>query len=155
MKRVHVAMYSALLLLFCSARSQAQQNLASTRNSDSNAGGQAVSEATGKGTTDYVPLWLSALQLNTTGSFNTASGAGALFSNTTGVQNTATGEEALGNNTTGSLNTATGAFALAANTAGYYDTAEGWSALSLNTTGCLAEREGFEPSIQVLARITV
>jgi hypothetical protein len=51
MKKVPVVMCSALLLLFCSAVSQAQQSLASTRNSDPNAGGQAVSNVTGKGTT--------------------------------------------------------------------------------------------------------
>jgi len=50
MKSVRVVMYSALLL-FCSALSQAQQSLASARNSDSNAGSQVVSNVTGKGTT--------------------------------------------------------------------------------------------------------
>jgi hypothetical protein len=38
MKKVHVVMCSALLLLFCGALSQAQQSLTSTRNSTSNAG---------------------------------------------------------------------------------------------------------------------
>jgi hypothetical protein len=50
MKKVHVAMYSALLLLLGSACSQAQQSLTSTRNDDSNADSQGVSEAiTGTG----------------------------------------------------------------------------------------------------------
>ena len=43
MKKSHVVGYSALLLLLGSVCSQAQQSLTSTRNGDSNAGGQAVS----------------------------------------------------------------------------------------------------------------
>ncbi len=45
---------------------------------------------------------------NTTGSYNTASGAAALLNNTTGSNNTAIGASALSNNTTGSNNTAIG-----------------------------------------------
>src|SRR5208283_5127522 len=76
MKKVQVVMYSALLLLFCSSLSQAQQSLASVRNSDPDAGGQAVSNVTGKGTTNYVPLWLSATKLGTSNIFQSSSGIG-------------------------------------------------------------------------------
>jgi predicted membrane protein len=50
MKKSHVVVYSALLLLLGSVCSQAQQSLASTRNGDSNAGSQAVSNVNGTGT---------------------------------------------------------------------------------------------------------
>ena len=70
----------------------------------------------------------------TTGEFNTASGAQALFSNTTGSKNTADGFDALFNNT-GSNNTATGVSALYSNTTGGGNTASGYQALLNNTTG--------------------
>src|ERR1700684_1766683 len=76
MKKVHVVMYSALLLLFCSALGQAQKSLASTRNSDSNAGSQVVKNVTGKGTTDYVPLWLSATKIGNSNIFQSPEGVG-------------------------------------------------------------------------------
>ena len=47
MKKSHVVVYSALLLLLGSVCSQAQQGLTSTRNGDSNAGSQAVSNVSG------------------------------------------------------------------------------------------------------------
>jgi len=87
---------------------------------------------------------------NTTGSFNTAVGAGALDLNTgnnntavgaaalllnTGTQNTAVGVNALGLNTAGQFNAAVGAFALSNNTMGTDNTAIGTSALKNNTTG--------------------
>ncbi|MGA2371622.1 MAG: hypothetical protein ABSG11_13240 [Candidatus Korobacteraceae bacterium] len=50
MKKSHVVVYSALLLLLGSVCSQAQQSLTSTRNGDSNAGSQAVSNVGGTGT---------------------------------------------------------------------------------------------------------
>jgi hypothetical protein len=59
MKKFHVVMYSVPLLLFCSALSQAQQSLASTRTSTSNASSQVVSSVRGTGAKDYVPFWLS------------------------------------------------------------------------------------------------
>jgi hypothetical protein len=71
---------------------------------------------------------------NTTGSFNTAVGAGALDLNT-GDNNTATGAAALLLNTTGSHNTANGAFALFANTTSSFNTAGGDNALFSNTIG--------------------
>ena len=51
---------------------------------------------------------MDALIDNTTGSYNTAIGAGALLLNTTGINNTANGCYALLLNTTGSNNTALG-----------------------------------------------
>jgi hypothetical protein len=87
----------------------------------------------------------------TTGSFNTAIGAGALFNNiadentamgagallnnTTGTFNTALGEAALFYNTTGGINTGVGNGALESNTTGHFNTATGVSALGSNTTG--------------------
>jgi hypothetical protein len=71
---------------------------------------------------------------NTTGSLNTAVGAGALDLNT-GHNNTATGAGALLLNTTGSNNTAVGAGTLASNTAAEGNTGVGAVALALNTTG--------------------
>src|SRR5262249_52682345 len=53
-----------------------------------------------------------ALQQDTTGSNNTVTGFLALSSNTTGFDNTAIGSEALVFNTTGGNNTATGFFSL-------------------------------------------
>jgi trimeric autotransporter adhesin len=88
---------------------------------------------------------------NSTGSFNTAVGAGALdlnnadnntavgvaalLLNTTGIDNTATGVGALVFNNTGEGNTATGAFALYSNTEGDFNTANGEFTLYFNTIG--------------------
>lgn len=47
MKKPHVVVYSALLLLLGSVSSQAQQSLTSTRDGDSDAGSQALSRFTG------------------------------------------------------------------------------------------------------------
>jgi hypothetical protein len=96
-------------------------------------------------------LGLFSLRTNTTGSFNTATGAGtllsntgddntatgagALLSNTTGIANTATGESALFFNTTGSNNAANGSSALLSNTIGSFNTADGNQAMQNNTTG--------------------
>jgi hypothetical protein len=66
--------------------------------------------------------------------FNTAVGAGALFSNTAG-DNTAVGANSLGSNTSGTANTATGLNALGNNTIGSSNTATGLQALQVNTTG--------------------
>jgi trimeric autotransporter adhesin len=77
--------------------------------------------------------WYS-LFSNAEGSFNTATGAGALLFNTAD-QNTAFGAAALLFNTTGFNNTAVGAAALLNNTEGSSNTATGNSALSGNTTG--------------------
>ena len=80
------------------------------------------------------PGWNTALgQIalpNTSGTFNTALGAGTLHTNTTGGSNTAVGLNALRLNTTGGANTAVGVNALYDNTTGGTHTAVGFSALS-------------------------
>ena len=78
---------------------------------------------------------MNALQNNTTGNYNTASGQAALQNNTTGNYNTASGQAALQNNTTGNYNTASGVGALLINTTGIQNTASGVNALLNNTTG--------------------
>jgi hypothetical protein len=72
---------------------------------------------------------------NTTGTFNTANGVGALENNTIGGTNTATGVQALEHNTTASNNTANGVNALRQNTTASHNTAVGYQALTTNTTG--------------------
>ena len=100
--------------------------------------------------------WYS-LFSNTVGNFNTALGAGTLFSNVGelsgyGTENTAVGAAALLNNTRGTRNTAVGAFALfynvgAANIGpdGSNNTAVGDRALFNNTTGCCNTAMGYQP----------
>ena len=78
---------------------------------------------------------MNALYHNTTGSDNTATGAGALFTNSFGTANTASGRDALVSNSTGFYNTASGAGALYSNTTGSSNTASGLDALSSNLTG--------------------
>jgi trimeric autotransporter adhesin len=96
---------------------------------------------------------------NTEGSFNTATGAGALLSNladentafgaaallfnASGFDNTATGAGALLNNDAGVGNTANGAFALSSNTGGQGNTATGVDALFSNTTANFNTANGF------------
>jgi hypothetical protein len=75
-----------------------------------------------------------ALVLNN-GSSNTAVGAAALLLNTTGNNNTALGTDTLVFNDSGSSNTATGYFALMNNTTGGSNTATGLEALTANTSG--------------------
>ena len=161
MKKVHVVMYSALLLLFCSALSQAQQNLASTRNGDSNPDSQASGSVSGTGTKNYVPLWLSATKQGNSNIFQSPAGVGigttapAATLDVDGTVNAATsfnlggapfayGSARSGNAflgfagnspTTGSNNTASGLLALRANTTGNFNTAVGEGALANNTTG--------------------
>ncbi len=162
MKNVHVVMCSALLLLFCSALSQAQQSLASSRNNDSNADGQVVKNATGKGTTDYVPLWLSATKLGNSNIFQSSAGIGigttspAATLDVNGAVNAAAGYNVgglrfvqggvalgdafiganVGNSTmTGQINVAVGYYTFLNNTTGAYDSAFGAGALYYNTTG--------------------
>jgi hypothetical protein len=78
---------------------------------------------------------VAAAQSGSPGSFNTATGAGALISNTTGSSNTATGVNGLALNTTGGNNSATGVNALLSNTTGSNATAAGVNALFSNTVG--------------------
>jgi len=84
-----------------------------------------------------------ALDLNTADS-NTATGAAALLFNTTGTENTANGTAALEFNTTGSNNTANGFQALFSNTSGDRNTATGWQALVNNTGANNNTAHGFE-----------
>src|SRR5208283_5635478 len=161
MKNVHVVMCSALLLLFCCACSQAQQSLASSRNNDSNADGQVVKNATGKGTTDYVPLWLSTTKLGNSNIFQSPAGVGigttapAATLDVNGAVNAATGYNLGGlpfaygsatldnaflgfagnSTTTGTSNTASGVLALRNNSTGSFNTATGEGALAINSTG--------------------
>ena len=76
----------------------------------------------------------SSLFSNTTGSFNTANGRGALYGNSVGDNNTAIGFQALYNSLGGSDNTATGSQALM-NTIGDDNTANGFQALRNNDVG--------------------
>jgi Chaperone of endosialidase len=94
------------------------------------------------------------------GSFNTATGAGALLFNTvdentavgaaalllstTGARNTAVGAAALLNNDNGASNSALGSEALTSNTTGDRNTAMGWQALVSNTTGAFNTAIGVE-----------
>src|SRR5438552_10624663 len=76
---------------------------------------------------------VGALVLNN-GSSNTAVGAVALLLNTTGSNNTAIGTDTLVFNDSGAANTATAYFALMNNTTGRSNTAIGSEALTVNTT---------------------
>jgi hypothetical protein len=69
-----------------------------------------------------------ALLSNTTGTYNTAAGTGALSANTAGSLNTATGGDALEVNTIGSDNTAVGIAALRNNVSGNSNIAVGYNA---------------------------
>jgi Chaperone of endosialidase len=161
MKKVHVVLYSALLLLFGSVLSPAQQSSASAGNGDSNADSQVGSNVSGTGTKDYVPLWLSATKLGNSNIFQSPAGIGigttapAATLDVDGTVNAATsfnlegtrfayGSVTSGNaflgfagnsTTTGGNNTAIGRLALRANTTGNYNTAAGEGALAHNTTG--------------------
>jgi|HubBroStandDraft_6_1064221.scaffolds.fasta_scaffold01998_6 hypothetical protein len=73
--------------------------------------------------------------LTMTGTFNTGSGANALFTNTTGSFNTAAGFQALYLNQTGNVDTAVGAYALGSNVGGSDNAALGLAALYSNSTG--------------------
>jgi hypothetical protein len=98
---------------------------------------------------DNTAIGFAALDLNTTGNSNTATGSWALRSNNgsnntangsyalfsnNGSNNTANGYQALYTNTTGTNNTATGVEALRSNN-GSNNTANGYQALYTNTTG--------------------
>jgi hypothetical protein len=86
---------------------------------------------------------VSALNLATTGSNNTAHGWFSLFSNTTGGNNVATGYQALFSNTTGRRNVANGSTALFSNTAGNFNVAQGDQTLYSNTIGSVNTAIGF------------
>jgi hypothetical protein len=73
--------------------------------------------------------------LNTSGSYNTAYGYGALLLNDDGTQNTANGYQALAGNTSGDYNTAFGNMALKSNSTGNKNCAIGNDALLSNKDG--------------------
>jgi hypothetical protein len=85
----------------------------------------------------------AALYANTTGTNNTAFGAGALKSNTTGLNNTAVGNAALYSNVSGYANTAVGSAALIVNTSGSLNSVFGVLSLYTNTTGSSNAAYGF------------
>jgi hypothetical protein len=161
MKKLHVVIYSALLLLLCSALSQAQQDLASNKTSASNPGSPGVNDVIGTGKKDYVPLWLSPTRVGDSNIFQSSGLVGigtttpAATLDVNGTVNTATGYSvggipfaygSLSYNTflgfyagnrvmTGGSNTAVGLLAFTYNTTGTFNTAVGEVALEENTTG--------------------
>jgi hypothetical protein len=78
---------------------------------------------------------VDALNISTTGTYNTAHGWHALSVNTTGTNNTANGSHALSSNLTGSYNIALGDSALWSNTISLYNIAVCTDALGGNATG--------------------
>jgi len=78
---------------------------------------------------------VTALQDNTTGSYNTATGRDAMNNNTTGNFNVGCGYQALFSSTTGASNTASGFDALYANTTGGFNVAVGANSHQANTIG--------------------
>jgi hypothetical protein len=98
-----------------------------------------LSNTTGGGNVGVGGNWYgvtgAALAANTTGTQNTAVGAGVLASTTTGSYNAAVGTFALGTNTTGGNNTAFGVGTLGASTTESNNTAVGYEAGYSNTTG--------------------
>jgi hypothetical protein len=170
MKKVHAVNYPALLLLFCSAVSQAQQSVASAGIGASSPDSQMVKSLSGRGATDYVPMWLSPTKLGNSSMFQSSAGVGigttsptaaldvngAVNAKTTfnlGEHAFAYGSYASGNaflgfagnaSMTGGSNTASGLGAFANNSAGNFNTATGASALASNTKGGSNTASGFE-----------
>jgi hypothetical protein len=90
-----------------------------------------------------------ALDANTTGASNTASGYNALASNTTGGSNTGFGVSALWGNTTASNNTAVGMQACNSTSTGGNNTGIGYHALFVNTTGSNNVGVGFQSGYRI------
>ena len=78
---------------------------------------------------------LNSLSKNENGDRNTAMGSFSLFNNLNGIYNTAIGASVLSQNTIGNYNIAIGSRALDENVSGDYNTANGYQALQNNTTG--------------------
>jgi uncharacterized coiled-coil protein SlyX len=134
-------------------------NAAVANNASAPSGG--VSAVTGKGTKDYVPLWLSATNLGNSKLFQSGDNVGigtttpASTLDVDGTVNAATSFNlaskafaygsfsnensffgfAGNSKTTGTQNTASGVQALFSNTTGTGNTPSGWQALYTNTTG--------------------
>jgi hypothetical protein len=170
MKRIHAVMCSALLLLFCAVISPAQQTTASSGKGASTPQSQIVNNLTGKGTTDYIPLWVSPTKLGNSSMFQSSAGVGIGTTSPTaaldvnGAVNAKTsfnlgehafafGSYASGNaflgfagnaSMTGGSNTASGLGAFANNSAGSFNTASGAGALASNTKGGSNTASGFE-----------
>ena len=116
------ALRSLVLVLACFALAPVAQAVPPLRGENRGNGNSAAED-------------VQALNLDTTGTNNTAHGWFSLSSNTTGRDNTADGFQALSSNTEGISNTANGSQALLGNTAGSYNTAVGRLALNTNTLG--------------------
>jgi Chaperone of endosialidase len=113
---------SLVLVLACFALASVAQAVPPQRGENRGNGNSAAEE-------------VQALNLDTTGSNNTAHGWFSLSSNTTGRDNTADGFQALSSNTEGISNTANGSQALYSNISGSYNTAVGRAALLFSTVG--------------------
>lgn len=87
---------------------------------------------------------VDALNLLSTGNYNTAIGNNSLKSNTSGYNNLAVGESSLYNNTSGNRNVASGFNTLFYNTTGNTNTANGYESLYNNTTGDNNTASGFQ-----------
>jgi hypothetical protein len=93
---------------------------------------------------------VATLEANTSGTYNTASGAFALNVNSTGSFDTASGDQALEFNTTGANNMANGFQALWQNTTGSENTADGSLALLSNESGSGNIALGYEAGYNIL-----
>lgn len=168
MKKLHVAVYAALLLSCC-LWSEAQGPV-SSRNGESHRDSQVVQNQSGRGTTDYVPLWLSTTKLGNSNIFQSSTGIGigttspAAALDVNGEINAASGFSLggtpfaygsaansnaflgfAGNSTmTGGSNTAIGRAALGNDSTGNFNIAIGTGALASNTTGAGNTANGFE-----------
>lgn len=116
MKGIQVGL-SALMLLFSSAFTQAQQRTATAGSNPNSGDGSVIENITGSGKKDYVALWLTGSSLGDSKIFQT-SGAEIGIGTTTPAANTGAGMDTHQSNTTGYENTASGYGALRLNTSG-------------------------------------
>jgi hypothetical protein len=91
-----------------------------------------------------VAIGFNTLNLDTSGSSNTAVGAWVLALNTGGNENTGVGHVALANLTTGNQNTAVGSWALSQSATGDGNTALGWDAMGATVTGGYNTATGYD-----------
>lgn len=104
-------------------------------------GYKALYSATTSSLTAY---GFSALEGNTSGTYNNAFGYKALTANTTGQYNNAFGYNALATATTAGYNDAFGYNTLNANTSGYGNVAMGYKTMQLNTSGSFNTSVGMQ-----------